>query len=226
MRQPIWSPAGQTEQVATARKPSKSGQETKDKILDAALATVQSEGLVGASARAIARTGDFNQALVFYHFDSVEGCLLAALQRAHDRRLSRVGDRLAAVETLPELVQIGRELHASPDDPDHAALSAIVAGWSASSDFGPRVLETLDPWNDLLEGAIRRILADQPFAQFVPAKELAYLLSALFLGIEVMARLDDSEKQTETVFAALAGLANIAGPVIESLGPPPTEPSS
>lgn len=212
--------------MAAARKPSKSGQETKDKILDAALATVQSEGLVGASARAIARTGDFNQALVFYHFDSVEGCLLAALQRAHDRRLARLGDRLGAVDSLPELVQVGRELHAGPDDPDHAALSAIVAGWSASSEYGPRVLATLQPWNDLLEGAIRRILADHPLAQFVPAKELAYLLSALFLGIETMARLDDSHDQTEEVFAALAGLASLAGPVLDSMGTPSNDTSS
>ncbi len=204
--------------MAAGRKSSKSGQQTKDKILDAALATVESEGLVGASARAIARTGDFNQALVFYHFDSVEGCLLAALERAHARRIAKFGPVLAEVDQLPDLVQIARELHASPDDPDHAALSAIVAGWSSSSDLGPKVLSTLQPWNDLLEQAIRRVMAEHPLSQFVPAKELAYAVAAMFLGIEVMARLDADEKQTEAVFAALGGLANLAGPVLDAVG--------
>ncbi|MCP3987556.1 MAG: TetR family transcriptional regulator [Actinomycetia bacterium] len=50
------------------RKSSRSGLETRDRIIDAALDTVRVEGLVGTSVRAIARTGGFNQALVFYHF--------------------------------------------------------------------------------------------------------------------------------------------------------------
>ncbi|MCP3855949.1 MAG: helix-turn-helix transcriptional regulator [Actinomycetia bacterium] len=79
------------------RRPSKSGQETREKILDAALETVRVEGLVGTSARAIAKAGDFNQALVFYHFGSVDELLLAAPDRAlpgragRGRRSARIG---------------------------------------------------------------------------------------------------------------------------------------
>ncbi len=208
-----------TERMAT-RKSSRTGQETKDKILDAALATVQSEGLVGTSARAIAKMGDFNQALVFYHFGSVEELLLAALQRANARRMARFEERLRELDNLPDLVQIGRELHASPDDPDHAALSAIVAGWSSSSELGHEVLATLQPWNDLMAAALRRVLAEHPLGKFVPTEELAYALAGLFLGIEMMGRLEPDEKRTEAVFAALAGLATFAGPVLDSMEAP------
>ncbi len=199
------------------RRSSKSGQATKDKILDAALETVRSEGLVGTSARAIAKVGDFNQALVFYHFGSVEELLLAALQRANARRMARFEERLATLDNLPDLVQLGRELHEAVDDPDHSALSAIVAGWSMSSELGPDVLATLEPWNKLISEALKRVLADHPLSAFVPTDELAYALAALFLGLETMSRLDRNDKQTDAVFMALAALANVANPILDSM---------
>ena len=50
---------------------SKTGQATKARIVAAAIETLKTDGFAGASARAIAKAGGFNQALVFYHFGSV-----------------------------------------------------------------------------------------------------------------------------------------------------------
>jgi AcrR family transcriptional regulator len=199
------------------RRISRTGQETRDKIIDAALETVRVEGLVGASARAIARTGDFNQALVFYHFGSVEELMLAALQRANDRRMERFKDRLEAVNSLGGLVDVAVDLRGNIDDPDHPALSAIVAGWSSSSEVGPRILEILRPWDELVEAALSRSLADTPFASLVPTKDLAHAISALFLGIELISRLDRDDDRTDSLFTSLSGAANLAGPILESL---------
>jgi AcrR family transcriptional regulator len=199
------------------RKSSRTGQETRDRILDAALETVRVEGLVGTSARAIARTGDFNQALVFYHFGSVEDLLLAALERANDRRIDRFRDRLEAVDSLAGLVDIASELHVNNDDPDHSALSAIVAGWSTSSDVGQRILATLRPWDDMVESALQRSLADTPFAQIVPTKDLAHGIAAMFLGIELMSRLDRDDTRTDSLFASLSTAAQLAGPILDSM---------
>ena len=44
---------------------------TKQRIMDAALETLRTNGIVGTSARAIAATGGFNQALIFYQYGSV-----------------------------------------------------------------------------------------------------------------------------------------------------------
>src|SRR6266581_1571812 len=44
---------------------------TKRRILDAALEALRTEGFAGATSRAIARIGGFNQALIFYHFGSL-----------------------------------------------------------------------------------------------------------------------------------------------------------
>ncbi len=199
------------------RKSSRAGQETRDKIIDAALETVRVEGLVGASARAIARTGDFNQALVFYHFGSVEELMLAALERANDRRMERFRDRLEAVDSLGGLVDVAIDLRGNIDDPDHPALSAIVAGWASNSEVGRRILETLKPWDAMVEAALSRSLADTPFAQVVPTKDLAHAISALFLGIELMSRLDRDDARTDSLFASLSGAANLAAPILESM---------
>jgi AcrR family transcriptional regulator len=200
-----------------ARKSSRTGQETRDRIIDAALETVRSEGLVGTSARGIARTGGFNQALVFYHFGSIEELLLAALERANERRMARFRDRLLAVDSLQGLVEVAVELHGGEGDADHPALAAIVAGWSCNGDVGPRILEILQPWDDLVADALRRSLAGTPFGQLVPTDDLAHGVAALFLGIELLSRLDRDDKRTESLFMSLSGAASLAGPVLESL---------
>src|SRR5947208_16019504 len=57
------------------------GEATRKRIVMAAVETLKQEGFAGTSARAVARTGGFNQALVFYHFGSMTELLLAASTR-------------------------------------------------------------------------------------------------------------------------------------------------
>src|SRR5256885_430514 len=72
---------------------------TKLKIAEAALETLKANGFAGASARAIAHIGGFNQALIFYHFGSVQSALLAALDLISDRRLAEYGPAFEAATT-------------------------------------------------------------------------------------------------------------------------------
>ena len=202
------------------RKNSRTGLETRDRIIDAVLETVSTEGLVGTSARVIAKTGGFNQALVFYHFGSVEELLLAALERANERRMVRFQEKLEAVDDLPGLVQVAIELHRSAEeDRDHAALSAIIAGWSVKSEVGPRIVKILRPWDDLVAAALKRCLADTPFAQVVPTDDLAHAISAMFLGIEMLNRLDPDDTRVDSLLLSLSGAANLATPLLRSLVP-------
>ncbi|MEZ5230831.1 MAG: TetR/AcrR family transcriptional regulator, partial [Acidimicrobiales bacterium] len=164
-----------------------------------------------------ARQGGVNQALVFYHFGSVEELMVAALERAGNRRMARYRDRLEAVTTFSDLVAIAADLHAGPDDPDSPALAAIVAAWSTSSDLGPRIVELLQPWNDLLAAAIRRALVGSPLAPIVPADELAHGIAALFLGIEVLDRLDPTSDMTGRLFTALQAMATMVEPTLAAL---------
>ncbi len=189
---------------------------TKDRILDAALATIANDGLMGATARRIAAAGDFNQALIFYHFGSIEELLLASLERANRRRMARFADRLNEVKSLTELVRLASALHGGPDDPDSPALAAIVTGWSNTEEFGARILATMEPWDSMVEAAIRRSLEGTAFAGMVPAKELSWAVSALYLGIEMLSRLDPADRRSAQLFGTLGGLAMIADPILQS----------
>ena len=193
---------------------NQSGEETRDRLLDAALAVVGESGLVGTTARAIARVADVNQALIFYHFGSIDELLLAALQRANDRRIERFRQPLEAVDSLDGLVAVAAELHGNRDDPDWPALSAIVAGWSTTSELGPRVLETLAPWDDLIEGALQRTFAGSPLGQVLPIPLVVRSIAALFLGIELYARLDPTDTSADELFQLLALMAKLAAPLL------------
>lgn len=57
------------------------GDVTRQQLVDAAIETLKDHGFAGASARVIADRAGINQGLIFYHFDSVTGLLLAALDR-------------------------------------------------------------------------------------------------------------------------------------------------
>ncbi|MFC7103761.1 TetR/AcrR family transcriptional regulator [Nonomuraea rubra] len=61
--------------------------DTRTKLLDAALETLRTQGMAGASARAIAATAGVNQALVFYHFGSVDQLLAAACEHGAQQRI-------------------------------------------------------------------------------------------------------------------------------------------
>ena len=82
------------------------GDETRSRIIRACLDAVSADGITNASARAIARIGDFNQALIFYHFGSVEGLLIAAAKVEGEARSTRYAERFASVTTLPELIAV------------------------------------------------------------------------------------------------------------------------
>ncbi|TMK57251.1 MAG: helix-turn-helix transcriptional regulator, partial [Actinobacteria bacterium] len=77
---------------------------TAQTIADAALETLREEGFAGATSRAIARRGGFNQALIFYHHGSLERLLVAALRQTSEQRLERYREAVAGASTLDELI--------------------------------------------------------------------------------------------------------------------------
>jgi hypothetical protein len=54
-----------------------------------------------------------------------------------------------------------------------------------------------------------------PLARMVPPREAAYAICAMFLGIEVMARLDPERSEADAVFAMMESMAGM----IEQLSP-------
>lgn len=202
---------------ATARAPG--SEETRHRIVDAALQTIREQGVVGTSARAIARTGDFNQALIFYHFGSVQQVLLAAVERISEQRMARYQQRLAGVGTLTELVRVGAECHREDvADGNIRVLSQMLA--AASSEASPELTSRLqaffDPWVTLVEDAVRKVIEGTPYEQAVPVGDIAMGVVGLFMGIESLSQLYDTQPASESLFRTMEAMAALLENLLSS----------
>lgn len=194
---------------------------TRDRIVEATLRTVREAGFADTTARAIARTGGFNQALIFYHFGSVDQLLQEAFREASARQVEKYRAAAAEVSSLVDLVRIARRLHA--EDLESGAVTAVVQLMAAVSgpEEGAALLDRFEGWIELVREALERALAGTPITSVVPAREAAYVICAMFLGIELMTRLDPDRSEAEPVFDMLEGIATIVEEVgIPLLGAP------
>ena len=166
--------------------------DTKERIIAATLATVRERGAAGATARAIAEAGDLNPALIFYHFGSLDGALVAAARHDTEQRLARYRDRLAQVDTLPQLVRVARELH--EENLSHGSVTGLVQMMAATTTH-PQLREPLaqafDPWVELIRATLDRVLGPQGLEGLASNADLATGITSLFLGLELLTHLGD-----------------------------------
>jgi AcrR family transcriptional regulator len=181
--------------------------DTRSRIVEAALATLRAEGIAGVSARAVARHGGFNQALIFYHFGSVEGLLVAVARSESERRSALYAEALRDVTTLSGLVAVARRLH---DEEFRAgtvaALTQMLAGAVGSEELSRGIREALEPWTTLVGDTISRLLAGTPYSGVLPEADVTAALAALFLGIELYTGLDP-EAAAGSLFTTMGAVA-------------------
>ncbi|HEX9969944.1 MAG TPA: TetR/AcrR family transcriptional regulator [Acidimicrobiales bacterium] len=183
---------------------------TRERIVEAALDTLKAEGFAGASARAIARTGGFNQALVFYYFGSVNELLLAALDATSEHRMARYQEAVDEVRTLPDLFRVASAIYKEDLAAGHmTVLAELIGGSAAHPELRREIAARVTPWVAFTEAAIVRILGESPVAQVVPPADMAYAIVALYLGIEMLTHLDGDDSRAGSLFDAgerVAGL--------------------
>ena len=187
-----------------------STESTRDRIVTATIETIKHEGIVGTSARAIARRGGFNQALIFYHFGSVEEALFAAIQETSRQRIERYRERLSGVKSFPNLVAIAADLHREDmEEGNLTVLTQLMAGAAGNPELGPRLRDAFDPWIQVVIDALNDVLGGSAYERLVPLEDLGYAVSALFLGVELLAHLDPAQAGNETLFDSMGTLAEI-----------------
>jgi AcrR family transcriptional regulator len=163
-------------------------------MVQAALAALHEDGILGASARSIARRGGFNQALIFYHFSTVHELLLAAVDELSGRRCERYERRLGEVSTLRELVVVAGELHAEDLEDGHiTVLSQMLAAAATVPELRRPMAERFEPWIAIVERTLVRVLAATPYAGMLPVHDLALAVTGEFIGIELLLNLSDHE---------------------------------
>lgn len=188
---------------------------TRTRIIEATLETIRTEGMLGATARAIARTGEFNQASIYYHFGSINEAVLAGLKQMSEERLARYEKRMAEVASLSALVEVGAQLHREDVSSGTIhVLSQVMAAAAADDLFAKEIGEIFQAWIDVVERSLQRAFGDSPLAAALPLPELARAVSALFLGIEL---LGPPVGRDESLLDAVAAMVRVVEALLPSL---------
>lgn len=193
------------------------GDETRAKIIAACIETLNVEGITGTSARAIARVGDFNQALIFYHFGSVEGLLITASAVEGEQRANRYREAFENVTTLQELISVARQVHHQEQSEGSVnVLTQMLAGAASAPELQQGILEATQPWMVLVEAAVARVLDGSSLLSLVPTTDIAFAISSLFLGIELLTGLDPTGDKATALFDSIEKISGVLQLLISS----------
>jgi AcrR family transcriptional regulator len=195
-------------------KATAQGTATRERILDAAFETLREEGFNRTSARAIARRGRFNQALIFYHFGSLVDLLLAAMDRVAEERRRRYEEVLGSLRTPLELAAQARLLYAEDLGSGHSTVVAeLFAASSGSPELREQMVARMRPWLEFTEQLIERFAAGSPFAALVDARAAAGGVLALYVGMDLLIHLDGDRTRATALFDAGDRLAATLAPL-------------
>ena len=166
--------------------------DTRQKLIDGALEAIRAHGIAGVSARTIAsrRRGQPGAGL------------LPLRQRGRPARARPAGrpppngsahyrDRLAAVGSLRELLDLGRTLHAEERAQGNVAvLAQLLAGAQTDDRLAEPTAEALRLWVAEIESVLARLLAGSPLGEVAEPAGLARAVSAAFVGLELFEGVD------------------------------------
>lgn len=191
--------------------------DTRQRLLAGTIATLRDKGIAGVSARSIATAAGVNQALVFYHFGSVEELVIAACQGETQARVSQYSEQLTGVTSLRELLTVGQSLHENERAAGNTqVLAQVLAGAQTSPTLAEAARQALGLWVTEIEQTLQRVLADSPIKAALDIPGLARAVSAAFIGLELYEAADPDS--TKHAMAALAQVAVLTD-VLDDLGP-------
>jgi AcrR family transcriptional regulator len=197
-------------------KASAQGSATRERILDAAFETLRREGFAHTSARSIARAGQFNQALIFYHFGSVNDLLLASLDRVSANRMTRYCEALGDASGMVEVARIVRELYLEDIECGHSTvLAELFAASSGDAALRAQMLTRMQPWLDFTESLVKRLLHGSVMDAFIDARAAAGAVLAMYVGVDLLLHLDGDQSRATAMFDAGDRLAVAFGPLLE-----------
>jgi AcrR family transcriptional regulator len=204
---PPSEPAQPTKAISE-QPPAPSG--TKLQIIEAALQTLKQQGFAGASARAIAREGSFNQALIFYHFASVRNLLLAVLDLISERRMHEYGVPFERASKPTELAALARTIY--EDDLERGyitVLGEMVSAGIGDRDLAADVAARIEPWIEMVERKLEQ-MTPAPLRALASPRDLAFGLVALYFGVDMLSHLQGEEKRARSLLDLATRLSALA----------------
>jgi AcrR family transcriptional regulator len=201
------------QQPPPADAPGLSG--TKLQILEAALRTLKARGFAGASARAIATEGGFNQALIFYHFGSVRNLLLAVFDLISERRMTEYGPAFEDARSASELVGLAHTIYRDDLERGYVTvLGEMVSGGVSDAELGAAVAVRIEPWIELVERKLQRMLTGTPLQLLASPRDIAFALVALYFGVDMLSHLQRDQTRAQALMDLAASLAAIADTIL------------
>ena len=185
---------------------------TRDRLLVAAREALAADGIAGVSARGIATRAEVNQALVFYHYGSVDELLAEAARDVSRRRAAVYRDRLGAVTSFTTLAETARALHHEEVAAGNlAVLVQLLAGARGRPGLAEVLRENFDLLAGPVEATIRRLVAGSPLEDVVDPTDLASGIASGFLGLQLLdGVVTDVEAGPFEALDALAAVVDLA----------------
>ena len=184
-------------------------------MIEAALETLRSKGYKGASARAIARAGGFNSALIFYYFGTLNDLLLAALDHSSEQRMQLYRAAAERATSLEELAGVASDIYREDVAGGHITVFSELVGASLSHpELGPEIVARAQPWLEFVEETIGRFFKGSPLEQILPTKDLAFAIIAFYMGVNLLTHLDEDRARIDSLFALASSLAPVFAPML------------
>lgn len=164
-----------------------SSEETKVALMEAAVRLTSRVGTKGLTARGIAGEAGVNQALVYYHFDGVDGLVHDAYERATLAMIATYTHDLESVSSFDELYRVGAKLATKArEDGSAALLSHVIAAAHNDEAMAAMLKSNMTRWNAAVATSIRSILAQRGLAGAIDSDALTASLVASTIGMLTM----------------------------------------
>jgi AcrR family transcriptional regulator len=161
-----------------------SSQETRAALMDAAVRLTATSGTKALTARGIAGEAGVNQALVYYHFQGIEGLLKEAYERATLAMIEEFSADLDGVNTFEGLYAVGAKLaERAAEDGSASLLSSVIAAAHTDEQMADMLRASMDHWRAAISATVRRILDARGLAGAVDIDAMTSSLAASTIGM-------------------------------------------
>ncbi len=195
--------------MALTRKQAQ--QETRRKLLEAAMTLAAADGIAALSTRAICAAAGLTQGAFYSNFSGKDDLLVALMEQHLNREIENLQDIAAATaaRSLPDLLAVLAEHFATLGQNRGWLLLSVELQVHALRDpaFAEQYDATRATYLDALAEVMSTLMAAHGLRTTLPVRQLAAGLHALWTGMSVQARAGDtpSENLLVTFFTGLVG---------------------
>jgi len=161
--------------------------------VEAVISVLDAEGFAHTSARVVAQAAGVAPGVIYYHFESMDGLLAAALDAVTEQRLDRMRVALAndpADEADgPWSARLVAAIRHEVEGAAGSAALEMTIGAKTSPQLAEAARRNLDRSVEMVAAFCGAALADAGVTSPVSAELIAEVAASCFLGLEVFAQL-------------------------------------